>query len=142
MANSVSEASESGAAGVLPLLYESVGWGDGRSPDWDTFRACCHPLCMLAPMGSGTAAPVNVEQFIEGMEAQRTSGALERLREWETASSIDGYGNLASVRSKFVADIAGSERRGVTYALLAREGDKWLILSASWENERDEEPLP
>ena len=83
MANSVSETGPDGAAGVLPLLYESVGWGDGRSPDWDSFRACCHPSCLLAPMGSGSAAPLNVEQFIEGMEAQRTSGALESLRACE-----------------------------------------------------------
>jgi hypothetical protein len=142
MANSYSDAGRKGAADLLPRLYEAVGWGEGRSPDWDGFRACCHPQCLLVPMGTGTPAPLAVEKFIEGMEAQRTSGALASLREWEIGNAVVGYGDLATVRSTFVAEIAGVERRGVTFATLARDGDAWLILSASWENERDEEPLP
>lgn len=127
---------------VCPRLYEAVGWGEGRAPDWAAFRDCCHPNILLVPMGSGAAAPIGLEAFIDGMEAQRTSGAVRELREVEVGRAIEGYGNLASVRSTFVATIDGVERRGVTFAHLVREGERWVIVATAWENEREGEPLP
>ncbi|MFN3945790.1 MAG: nuclear transport factor 2 family protein [Allosphingosinicella sp.] len=127
---------------LCPRLYDSVGWGSGKSPDWDAFRACCHPSARLVPMGSGSASPVSVEDFITGMEAQRESGAVADLREVELGRAVQAYGNLANVRSAFLATINGDERRGVTFAHVVREGGVWVILDAIWENERDGQPLP
>ena len=93
-------------------------------------------------MGSGAATPIALDDFIAGMEQQRTSGALGSLEEREIAGAVSGFGNLASVRSTFVATIDGAERRGVTWALLVREGGRWLIIATAWENENDERPLP
>lgn len=127
---------------VCPRLYASVGWGEGKAPDWEAFRACCHPDILLVPMGTGAAAPLGLEAFIGGMEGQRTSGALRELEEIEIARAVTGYGNLASVRSTFVARIDGNERRGVTFAHLVRDGERWVIIATAWENEQEGEPLP
>ena len=130
-------------AAVLPRLYAAVEWNEARAPDWDGFRACCHPQVLFVPMGSGAATPIGLEPFIAGMEAQRETGAVRALREIETSRAVEGYGNLASVRSSFTAMIDGAERRGVTFAHLVRDADGcWLIVATAWENERDEEPLP
>lgn len=130
-------------AAVLPRLYAAVEWNAERAPDWGAFRACCHPQVLFVPMGSGAATPIGLEPFIAGMEAQRGSGAVGALREVETSRAVEGYANLASVRSSFTAVIDGAERRGVTFAHLVREEDgRWLIVAAAWENERDGEPLP
>lgn len=142
MAGGLSQADRAEIETVCPRLYAAVGWGDGKVPDWAAFRACCHPQAMLVPMGSGAATPIPLDDFIVGMEQQRTSGALGSLEEREIAGAVSGFGNLASVRSTFVATIDGAERRGVTWALLVREGGRWLIIATAWENENDERPLP
>jgi hypothetical protein len=46
------------------------------------------------------------------------------------------------VRSSFVATIDGAARRGVTFAHIVREDGRWVILTAIWENEREDAPLP
>jgi hypothetical protein len=127
---------------VCPRLYEAVGWGSEKEPDWDAFRDCCHPDILLVPMGSGAATPTALEPFIAGMEAQRTSGAVQELREVEIGRDVTGYGNLASVRSSFIAIINGEERRGVTFAHLVRLDGRWRIIATAWENEREDDPLP
>lgn len=127
---------------VCPRLYAAIGWGEGKAPDWATFRACCHPDVLLVPMGSGAPTPIGLEAFIAGMEAQRAGGGLRALSEVETARAVEGYGNLASVRSTFAATIDGVARRGVTYAHLVRDGGRWVIIATAWENEREGEALP
>jgi hypothetical protein len=129
-------------AALCPRLYAAVGWGPGRAPDWETFRACCHGQAVLVPMGTGTASPIPLETFIAGMEEQRTSGAVTTLGEEEIGHSVEGYGNLAGVRSSFVATVDGAARRGVTFAHIVREEGRWVILTAIWENEREDAPLP
>jgi hypothetical protein len=129
-------------AALCPRLYEAVGWGEQKSPDWDEFRRCCHDQATLVPMGSGEANPIALEAFIEGMEQQRSSGAVSQLSETELANSVEGFGNLANVRSTFVASIDGQERRGVTYGLMVRQSGRWVILSVAWENESEERALP
>lgn len=127
---------------VCPRLYAAVGWGPDKVPNWEAFRSCCHSQAVLVPMGSGAATPIPLEAFIAGMEQQRTSGALTELSEIEIGRATEGYGNLASVRSTFVATIDGVARRGVTFAHLVRDEERWVILCAAWENEREHESLP
>lgn len=127
---------------VCPRLYQAVGWDDGKAPDWDAFRACCHPDILLVPMGSGAATPIRLEDFVAGMEGQRSSGAVQSLSEVETGRKVEGYGNFASVRSRFLATINGVARRGITFAHLVRDQGRWVIVATGWENEREDEPLP
>lgn len=127
---------------LCPRLYGAVGWDADTAPDWERFRQCCHPQALLVPMGSGTAAPIPLDAFIAGMDEQRRSGAIATFGEIELGHAVDGYGNVASVRSSFVATIDGVARRGVTFAHLVREGGRWRILNAIWENEREDAPLP
>lgn len=129
-------------AALCPRLYAAVGWGPGQAPDWALFRSCCHGQAVLVPMGSGAASPIPLETFIAAMEEQRTSGALAALSEEEIGGAVEGYGNLASVRSSFVATMDGVSRRGVTYAHIVRDEGRWVILAAIWENEREDAPLP
>ena len=138
----LSESDRGEIAALCPRLYAAVGWSPGQAPDWDTFRACCHDQAVLVPMGSGTASPIPLETFIAGMEGQRTSGGLTALSEVEIGNAVEGYGNLASVRSSFIATIDGAARRGVTFSHIVREEGRWVILTAIWENEREDAPLP
>lgn len=142
MSASLSDDDIAEIAALCPRLYEAVGWDDGQAPDWDAFRRCCHEQATLIPMGSGAASPIPLETFIAGMEEQRSSGAVKQLSESEIANSVEGFGNLASVRSTFVATIDGNSRRGVTYALVVRQPPGWAIISTAWENETDEGTLP
>jgi hypothetical protein len=138
----LTETDRDAISALCPRLYAAVGWGPGRDPDWETFRACCHSQALLVPMGGGAALPIPLETFVAGMEGQRTSGAIAMLGEEEIGHAVEGYGNLASVRSSFVATIDGTSRRGVTYAHIVRDEGRWVILAAIWENEREDAPLP
>ncbi|MDT9599142.1 nuclear transport factor 2 family protein [Sphingosinicella rhizophila] len=127
---------------LCPRLYAAVGWNADKAPDWETFRACCHSQAILAPLSAGAAATIAIEDFIAAMEAQRASGELEDFREDELGRHVEAFGNVASVRSAFVAAMNGAERRGVTFAQIVRHEGRWVILSAIWDNETDEIKLP
>ena len=131
------------AIGALcPRLYTAVGWNAGKAPDWDVFRACCHPEATLAALSSGAASPIRVETFVAAMNEQRASGTLTDFSETEIARHVEAFGNVAGVRSSFVAVMNGETRRGVTFAQIIRHEGRWVILSAIWDNETDEKILP
>ncbi|QIB66461.1 hypothetical protein [Kineobactrum salinum] len=127
---------------LCPRLYAAVGWGAGTLPDWQAFRACCHPQAVLAPLSSGSASTIGVESFVAAMEEQRASGTLTDFSETELANSVEAFGNVASVRSSFVTVLNGEQRRGVTFAQIVRHDNNWLILSAIWDNESETLQLP
>lgn len=127
---------------LSPRMYESVGWGPQKVPDWQTFRSCCHPEGVLSPLSSGKSTPVTVETFIAGMEEQRKSGAVTSLAETELSHHVEAFGNVASVRSVFNAIINGQARKGVTFAVMVRHDGRWVILSAVWDNEAEGKPVP
>jgi hypothetical protein len=127
---------------LCPRLYAAVGWTAEQAPDWQTFRDCCHPQAILAPLSAGAAATIAIEDFVGAMNAQRSSGALTDFSEIELGRHVEAFGNVASVRSSFVAVMNGVERRGVTFAQIVRHEGRWLILSAIWDNEAEGRPVP
>ncbi|MBY8824241.1 hypothetical protein [Sphingomonas colocasiae] len=127
---------------LCPRLYAAVGWNAAQAPDWETFRACCHPQAILAPLSAGAAATIAIEDFIGAMTAQRASGELVDFNEVELGRHVEAFGNVAGVRSSFAAVMNGVERRGVTFAQIVRHEGRWLILSAIWDNEAEDRPVP
>lgn len=127
---------------LCPRLYAAVGWNAGKAPDWETFRTCCHPDATLAALSSGAASPISVETFITAMNEQRASGALSDFSEIEIARHVEAFGNVAGVRSSFVAEMNGETRKGVTFAHIVRHEGRWVILSAIWDNEADGKNMP
>jgi hypothetical protein len=127
---------------LCPRLYAVVGWDAEKAPDWDIFRACCHPDATLAALSSGAASPIPVEVFIAAMNEQRATGALADFSEVEIARHVEAFGNVAGVRSSFIAEMNGERRRGVTFAHIVRHEGRWVILSAIWDNEGDGKTIP
>lgn len=127
---------------LCPKLYASVEWEAEKAPDWNAFRSCCHVAAILTPLSGGMAQPMAIETFIAGMDEQRNSGALNALCEVELASEVEAFGNVANVRSSFVATMDGVARRGVTFAHIVRDNGQWVILSAIWDNEDEERIVP
>lgn len=127
---------------LCPRLYAAVGWNAQKAPDWGTFRACCHPDATLAALSAGTASPIPVETFVVAMNEQRQSGALTDFSEVEIARHVEAFGNVAGVRSSFVAEMNGEKRRGITFAQIVRHEGRWVILSAIWDNEGDGKTIP
>jgi hypothetical protein len=127
---------------LCPRLYDAVGWNPDKAPDWETFRACCHPAATLAALSSGAASPISVEMFVTAMNEQRASGALSDFSETEIARHVEAFGNVAGVRSSFVAEMNGESRKGVTFAHIVRHEGRWVILSAIWDNEADGKNMP
>lgn len=127
---------------LCPRLYAAVGWNPEQAPDWESFRACCHPQAILAPLSGGSAATIAIPDFVDAMTAQRASGDLVDFSEVELGRHVEAFGNVASVRSSFTAVMNGAERRGVTFAQIVRHEGRWLILSAIWDNEAEGRPVP
>ncbi|WBX84564.1 nuclear transport factor 2 family protein [Sphingosinicella microcystinivorans] len=142
MPGSITDADLEAILALCPRLYGAVGWNAGKAPDWDTFRACCHPDATLAALSSGAASPIAVEAFVAAMNAQRAAGALTDFSEIEIARHVEAFGNVAGVRSSFIAEMNGEKRRGVTFAHIVRHEGRWVILSAIWDNESDEKSMP
>ncbi len=127
---------------LCPRLYEAVGWNPAKAPDWSTFRTCCHPQATLAALSSGAAMPIPIEAFITAMDEQRAAGALVDFSEDEIARHVEAFGNVAGVRSSFVAVMNSETRRGVTFAHIVRHEGRWVILSATWDNEDEGKTIP
>ncbi len=76
------------------------------------------------------------------MQGQISGGELNSFSERELSHHIEAFGNIANVRSSFVAAMNGVERKGVTFAQMVRHAGRWLIWSAIWDNESADAAVP
>jgi hypothetical protein len=84
----------------------------------------------------------SIDEYIEGSrEYLATNGNFERVKKtW-----VEQYANLAHVFCSFEARKSSTEEvsyRGVGSFQLLWDGARWWILSAYWQGERPNEPLP
>jgi hypothetical protein len=131
---------------VVQALYEIVSGPAGSSKDWARLQRLFAPGALVTPTlhdrAGYLAAPQTVEQFSalnQRVFGQR--GFFER----EIAHQVQYFGHIAHVWSSYEtrATADGPVRvRGVNSFQLMNDGARWCLLSATWDSETPEHPIP
>ena len=126
-------------------LYEIVSGPAGVRKDWARMGRLFAPGALVTPTLHGTgflAAPQRPEQFAELNE--RIYGQ-KAFYESELARRVERYGHIAHVWSSFEARNSPDlppRARGVNSFQMMDDGRRWCILSATWDIETPDHPLP
>lgn len=130
---------------LVLALYQIVSGPAGAPKDWARMARLFAPGALVTPTlhGSGfLAAPQRPDQFAELND--RVFGQ-RAFYERELAQRTERYGHIAHVWSSFDVrdglDMA-PRARGVNSFQLMDDGKRWCILSATWDIETPDHPLP
>lgn len=123
---------------LIKALYQIVSGPANSAKDWARLARLHAPDALITPTQHGkavefAAAPQTLDQFIglnERLFASR--GFYER----ETMHRFQRFGHIAHVWSGFEtrerAD-GPAERRGINSFQLLHDGQRWCVLSATWD---------
>lgn len=127
---------------VIRSLYEALDWDADKMPDWDSFKACFHETARLYPSARPLEA-VDIDTFVERMDAQRANGNLSAFSETMLGEHIQVFGNVAVAFSAYETLMNHKTRsRGLNAFHMARDGGEWKVVSLAWDNEGEDQPLP
>lgn len=131
---------------LVRALYEIVSGPAGAVKDWARLRHLHAPGALITPTlhadGGFLAAPQTLEQFIalnDKLFGQR--GFYER----EIAQQVRVIGHVAHVWSSYETrerEDLPPRARGVNTFQMLNDGNRWCILSATWDAETPTHPLP
>lgn len=143
--NAAPDADSRSPESLALALYEIVSGPAGARKDWARMARLFAPGALVTPTlhgGGFLAAPQRPEQFAELNE--RIYGQ-KAFYEREITRRVERYGHIAHVWSSFEArdrpDLA-PRARGVNSFQVMDDGRRWCILSATWDIETPEHPLP
>lgn len=133
---------------LVAALYEIVSGPAGERRDWDRFRALFAPSARLLPLQLGTDGlrvpfPLTPAEFVEraGMYFSER-GFFER----ELGRSVESFGSVIHVFSAYeVRNDPEDEEpfaRGVNSIQVLFDGARYRILSMTWEEESEKNPIP
>lgn len=131
---------------IVQATYEAIS-GPAATRDWKRFRSLFLPEARFTKAGKGEdgkdfVVTWNLEDFIA-----RATGifAKEGFYESPLVSEPERFGNMAEVLSSYESRHAPGEKpfaRGVNSFELVYDGQRWWVLSITWDSERADNPLP
>jgi hypothetical protein len=122
--------------------------GPAGPRDWSRERAILHPQARLMRTGVDEAGRpwIRVMSLDEYIADTAPFFAAADFHEIEVAGRVDRFGNWAHVRSVYEARRSPGDpellKRGVNSIQLFHDGDRWLIVSVLWDNEREGVEVP
>ena len=133
--------------GLIKTFYESLSFPEGKSPDWDRFRALfASSISPCVRMTADTVMEMDREGFIAFFHGRIEKGTLKSFEEKEIGLATEVYGNLAQVFSTYekrmnVAD-GGKPTRGINGFQLFFKNNRWWISSIAWQDELPKKTIP
>jgi hypothetical protein len=132
--------------GVVAAFYEVISGPAGHPRDWGRdatlyLEPIFFTLARVDPQtGAPTARTIPHQQYID--ESDRwlvENGFVEREIHRETRR----FGNVAHVWSTYEWTTEdGSTGRGINGIHLYHDGSRWWITHATWDSEREDNPIP
>lgn len=131
--------------GMVKAFYETISGGKGVPRQWSRDKTLYMPDVRLVSMneqnGKIRAGVMNHQQYVDATnESLVTTGFHER----EINRVVRRFGNIAHVFStyEFTNDDKTANGRGVNSIEMYWDGTRWWISSASWDEERTNNPIP
>lgn len=133
---------------IVAAFYASTSGEKNQPRQWDRYRSLFLPgsrLVVARPGGDGSVGAMflSPDEFIE---ANRTYFEKGGFFDHEVARRVESFGNIAEVWSTFESrrtkDAPTPYARGITSLQILKDGDRWWIVSAFWDHEREDAPIP
>lgn len=131
--------------GIVRSFYETISGGKGIPRQWSRDKTLYMPDVRFVSMseqdGKIKAGVMNHQQYVNGTnESFVKNGFHER----EINRVVRRFGNIAHVFStyEFNNDDKTDKGRGVNSIELYWDGTRWWISAASWDEERQNNPIP
>lgn len=132
--------------GIVHAYYDVINGPPGTPRQWRRDSTLYMPGATFVAMdvkeGRPRASIMTPEQYRRAVDA---AFVRDGFFETEIGSRIERFGNVAQVRSAYQTrrTAAGPlTGRGVNYLMLYRDGNRWWISGAVWDDERPDNPLP
>ena len=133
--------------GVLKTFYSSLGFPEGKGPDWVQFRSLFgYETSPCVRIAGDSVMAMDREGFIAFFTGRITKGTLKSFDEKELSRTGEYYGRLAQVFSTYekrmnLAD-AGKPIRGINSFSMFFKNERWWIASVVWQDESADKPIP
>ena len=136
---------------IVKALYESVSFLPGKQPDYVRLRSLFHPDGRLIPPKAERNTQLgilDVEMFITKSREFVVTTGLERkgFSEREITRRIESFGSIvhlfSTYESRHRANDAQSIQRGINSIQLAKDANRWWIISILWDVERAGNSIP
>jgi hypothetical protein len=132
--------------GIVAAFYEVISGPPGQPRDWGRdatlyLEPIFFTIARVDPQtGTPTARTIPNQQFVDESDAWLVeSGFVEREIHRETRR----FGNVAQVWSTYEWTTQdGSTGRGINGIHLYHDGSRWWITHATWDSEREDNPIP
>ena len=136
---------------IIAATYDVISGPSGKKRDWNRERSLFYPRARLIPTAAVPGRNdvdlepqiLDVEAYIERVERLfKNAGFYEK----EIARRTEQFGRIAHVWSTYESrhdpNDAAPFMRGINSFQLFNDGKRWWILSAYWQHESAEHPLP
>lgn len=131
---------------AIESLYDSIRFSEKTDPDYDQFRSLFMEDAILISVRDTSRFKLTVDEFIDNIRQQRGKNMLTSFHEYEVHRVSEQYGNIAHIFSTYEVKMTTSkgERspRGINSFQLIKSGEGWKIVSLTWYEENDKNPLP
>jgi hypothetical protein len=133
--------------GVLKTFYESLGFPEGKGPDWERFRNLfAYAASPCVRVAGDSVMAMDREGFIAFFSGRITKGTLKSFDEKEISRTGESYGRIAQIFSTYEKRMnlaaGGAPVRGINSFSLFFKGDRWWIASVVWQDESTVKPIP
>ena len=131
--------------GMVAAFYDVISGPVGQPRDWGRdatlyLEPMTFTIVSVDSVGRPGARTISKQQFVDESDAFLVqSGFTEREIHRETRE----FGNIAHVWSTYEWTTAdGRTGRGINGIDLFHDGERWWITHATWEPEREDNPIP
>jgi len=133
--------------GLLKAFYGSLGFPEGKGPDWERFRSLFgYPTSPCVRVAGDSVMAMDREGFIAFFTGRITRGTLKSFDEKELCRTGEYYGRIAQVFSTYEKRMnlagGGAPVRGINSFSLFFKEDRWWIASVVWQDESTDKPIP
>jgi pimeloyl-ACP methyl ester carboxylesterase len=132
--------------GLMDALYESITFAQGEKPDLERFKSLFIPDAPFIRITPDGPIQMDLDGFISSFSSRVSSGVLKSFYEAEVSRKTHSYGGIAHVFSTYEKGINTLDPqflgRGINSLQLFHDGERWWACGITWEDEREDNPIP
>jgi hypothetical protein len=132
---------------IVQAVYSVISGPLGAPRDWPRLRSLMAPGAIFAVTGGGADGVIKTRSFSVEDYIAASSKAIANMAFYEhgVVTQVWRYAHIATVISPYESRHAPADapfQRGINTFQLATDGERWRIISISWEGETPAFPLP
>ena len=127
---------------IINTLYNVIS-GPAGPRDWNRFRSLFHPDAFMAAFN----AKKELRKFSPAQYVQNNGPFFMQssLNEKEIGRTVNRFGNVVQVFTAYeftAGTTPPTHKRGINSIELIKEKGRWFIMSITWDEEGNDQPIP